>query len=465
MEIVIGILLLISFFGLAWYCIKGHNLMIGFLLISVIWAALSLGGTALVSSAFIEANPILGFMTDENRTLVTVLNGIFQAAPEGWGTTLVNVLWGAWFGRVLMETGIASTIIRKTVELGGDRPLITIVLLNIVVSIIFTAMTGAGPVIAIGVIVLPILMSLGIPKGIAMFTFMGAVASGIYINPINFEQYRMMIVGMPVADFPEFTLQFWAMQWGLWAMIINVVVTTALTAFFLHRNKTRSAWAAQTGRAPEQKNAPWYTLFLPIIPVVLNIWLNFSVIAGFIIAGFLALFLTKTLQGNFREKCQQVNKMYFDGVVDTAPLIGFLLSLPMFNAVAAFAAPYFGSVIGPIMPTSEIVIIVAFAIVLGLGLFRGPMTLVGSGAATLGVLRGVGSFSVPFTYAVFVIPTITVNIGSCITQSWVAWGLSYTKVESREFLKLSIPNAYVAGILIYIMTIFTVTGMGASWFL
>lgn len=66
--------------------------------------------------------------------------------------------------KVLMETGIASTPIRKTVELGGDRPIITIVLLNVVTAFIFTAMMGAGPVIAIGVIVLPILMSLGILK-------------------------------------------------------------------------------------------------------------------------------------------------------------------------------------------------------------------------------------------------------------------------------------------------------------
>lgn len=48
-----------------------------------------------------------------------------------------------------METGIASTLIRKTVELGGDRPIITIVLLNVVTAFIFTAMMGAGPVIAI----------------------------------------------------------------------------------------------------------------------------------------------------------------------------------------------------------------------------------------------------------------------------------------------------------------------------
>ena len=33
MEFVIGIILVLTFFGLAYYCVKGHNLMIGFLII------------------------------------------------------------------------------------------------------------------------------------------------------------------------------------------------------------------------------------------------------------------------------------------------------------------------------------------------------------------------------------------------------------------------------------------------
>lgn len=37
MEYIIGIILLFTFFGLAYYCIKGHNLMIGFLIITLIW--------------------------------------------------------------------------------------------------------------------------------------------------------------------------------------------------------------------------------------------------------------------------------------------------------------------------------------------------------------------------------------------------------------------------------------------
>ena len=54
---------------------------------------------------------------------------VFQSGPEGWGNVLVNVVFGAWFGRVLLQTGIADALIRKAVELGGDKPVIICVLL------------------------------------------------------------------------------------------------------------------------------------------------------------------------------------------------------------------------------------------------------------------------------------------------------------------------------------------------
>ncbi len=44
MEFVIGIILVLTFFGLAYYCVKGHNLMIGFLIISIVWTALFSAG-------------------------------------------------------------------------------------------------------------------------------------------------------------------------------------------------------------------------------------------------------------------------------------------------------------------------------------------------------------------------------------------------------------------------------------
>lgn len=464
MEYIIGIILLLTFFALAYYCIKGHNLMIGFLVITILWCVLSMLGRSFASAQFLAENADKFFGNEEAPvTLLSILNSIFQAAPEGWGTTLVNVCWGAWFGRVLMETGIAATLIRKVVELGGDNPMVVITLLNIVTAAIFTAMTGAGPVIAIGVIVLPILMSLGVPKAIAMFSFMGSVAAGIYLNPVNFAQYRAFFITPD--QMPEYTLGWYAAHWGYAALAILVISTTVLTFIYLKRSKSSHAWAAQTGRQSVSTEAPIYTLFLPIVPVVLKIAFDFSVIGGFIIAGFAALFLCGKMRGTFVENCQLVNKLYYDGVVDTAPLVGFLLTLPMFNTVATYASPYFKVILGNVMPKSPLVVCIVFAVLLCLGLFRGPMTLVGCGAATLGVLSNVASFSVPFLYAVFVIPTITVNIGACITQSWVAWGLAYTKVESKEFLSLSIPNAYVAGVLQYVLTFIMFGSLGAAWFI
>ena len=461
MEFVVGILLLLTFFGLAYYCIKGHNLMIGFLIITILWTALSFLGAAFASPEFLSTTAF--YSNGEPVKAIAILNKIYQSAPEGWGTTLVNVCWGAWFGRVLMETGIASTLIRKTVELGGDRPIITIVLLNVVTAFIFTAMMGAGPVIAIGVIVLPILMSLGIPKAIAMFTFMGSVSAGMYLNPVlQFSQLRAFICASD--EMPEFSFSWYTSHWGIYALIISVVVVSVLTGIYLKVGKKSHAWAAQAAPKNTQTDAPLIALILPIVPVVLKIWLDFSVIGGFVIAGFAALFLCGKMKGSFKENCQLVNKLYYDGVVDTAPLVGFLLTLPMFNSVATYASPFFKAVLGPVMPKSELVVCILFAVLLALGLFRGPMTLVGCGAATLGVLRGVASFSVPFLYCVFAIPTITVNIGSCITQSWVAWGLAYTKVESKDYLKLSIPMTYIGGILLYILTFVTMSGLGAEWF-
>ena len=82
-----------------------------------------------------------------------------------------------------------------------------------------------------------------------------------------------------------------------------------------------------------------------------------------------------------------------------------------------------------------------------------------------GRLRRSHRFSIPFLYAVFAIPTITVNIGSCISQSWVSWGIAYTKVESKDFFRLSIPNAYVAGIPLYIAAYLCMSGLGAQWYL
>ena len=185
MEYVIGILLLLSFFGLVYYAVRGGNLMMGIFVMAIIWTALPMLGNLLVKNPeFIAANA-----DTVGISLKDALTKVFQSGPEGWGATLVNVIFGAWFGRVLMKTGIASTLIRKVTELGGDKPQITCILLCVVTTACFSSVFGAGAVVAIGVIVLPIFLSLGIPKTLATCSFMMSVGAGMFVNPVLYQQY------------------------------------------------------------------------------------------------------------------------------------------------------------------------------------------------------------------------------------------------------------------------------------
>ena len=191
MEYVIGILLLASFFGLVVYAVRGGNLMMGIFVMAIIWTVLPMIGNQIVTNPdFIAANKdIISTSWKDALTLV------FQSGPEGWGATLVNVVFGAWFGRVLMKTGIASTLIKSVTELGGDKPQITCILLCIVTTACFSSIFGAGAVVAIGVIVLPIFLSLGIPKVLATVAFMMSVGAGMYVNPVLYQQYSAFFLG------------------------------------------------------------------------------------------------------------------------------------------------------------------------------------------------------------------------------------------------------------------------------
>ena len=190
LSTIIGIILLLTFVGFTIYAVKGGNLMIGFLVMAIIWVALGMIG---------------GVITWEEAQTV-----VFQGGPESWGATAVVVIFGSWFGQVLVKTGVASTIIRKTVELGGDKPLVTTVLLCVVTGLIFTSTFGAGAVVAIGVIILPILMSLGVPKPLAVTSYLLSVGSGMYINQVLFKQMQGIFPDM-LYDVNYFKFGFAAM--------------------------------------------------------------------------------------------------------------------------------------------------------------------------------------------------------------------------------------------------------------
>lgn len=442
MEIVIGILLILTFIGLAVYAIKGGNLFMGILIMATLWVALPLIGNYFVKLGWVADKEFYSHNKDVvNTSFISALALVYQSGPESWGATLVNVVFGAWFGRVILETGIASTLIKKTTEMGGDKPAITCILLSIVTTAIFTSLFGAGAVVAIGVIVLPILISLGIPKKCAIISYTLSIGAGMFINPVLNSQYAGFFEGFSINN---------NLAWGFTMMGIQVVFTILVILFYTKKNRI-SAWAVAVPERKKLDFAPSISLIAPLLPVVLNL-LGVPIILGFLIAGFFALFTCHQLK-SFKQTCRLLNKNFFDGVVDAAPLVGFLLVLPMFNKAATLCSPYFNAVLGNVIPNNTLIIALGFALLAPLGLFRGPFTLFGCGAALLGILTGMG-MPVAFLAPLFIIPSTVMNVSCDITQSWIAWGIGYTKVPTREFLKTGLVCGWILCVVMQLVTYF-----------
>lgn len=432
-DIIIGILLVISFFFMVWYCVKGYNLMVGLAIMATVWMSLALVGN------YFSPNP-----TMEGQGLIEVLTHIYATGPAEYAKSiLVNVFFGAFFGRVLVDSGIAATLIRKVVELGGDKPRITMSLLCIVTTIIFMSMTGIGPVISIAVIVLPILMSLGISAPIALFSFMGSIMAGIFANIVNFKQYQTIYAGFnPAAESYTYNDYF---QIGMIGMVVSLVVVLVASNISMNKKKRYEMAAEVQSVGGDAPMISWLAVLIPVLGVVL---LDIPIILGFMIAGIWALLFTGKLRGGYKEICRQFAKLF----TDVAPMVGFLMTLAMFNNSAAYASSYFSAILGDFIPKTPLVLAIAFAILTPLGFFRGPLSLVGSGSAILAVVLAVNpTMPVAFLFPLFATTTIAPQHLD-ITQSWVAWGLGYTKVSSREYMKKSIPTGWIIGAIVCMIT-------------
>jgi len=446
-NVIIGLIMILSFFGMIWYCVKGYNLMIGFFVMAIFWTGLALVGNKITPNASMAKLDFIG-----------VLTNVFQDGPQNYGKSiLVNVFFGAFFGRILMSTGIASTLIRKTVELGGDKPRVTMTLLCVTTSVIFTTMTGIGPVISIAVIVIPILLSLGLPANITLFAFMGSIMSGIFANVVNFNQYQAMFVAAN-SGFSKYTYNDY-FKFGIICMIVTIVVVLIVANISLNNNKISHAWAAKTSAGSADNNAPAISWFAVILPVIGVVAFKFPIILGFLVSGFYALITCGKLKGSFTNICSMLAKLFADGAVDVAPMVGFLLMLSMFNNAAIFAAPYFQTLLGNFIPTSTLIIAIVFAILTPLGFFRGPLNLVGCGAAILVVvISSPANFPIAFLYPLFAVTTIAPQHLD-ITQSWVAWGFGYTRVTTKDYMKMSIPTGWIVGFICCIIAYFMYGGL------
>lgn len=416
MDIIAGILLLITFIGLIVYCFKGGNLLIGFIVTALLWC-------------IIGRVPVQIVVTD-----------VFEKSVENYGATIAIIVFGAWFGRVLVDTGIAGFIIKKTVELAGDKPLMTAILLNVVCALIFCSAFGVGSVMAIGMIVLPIMFSLGIDKKTAIGAYMLAVASGMYMNIAYVSQF--------FAVFPNIKYDDNYIHFAVVATIISVVIMIIFIVFNVMKQGKSRAFAAAA--APESKELPFYCVIVPFIPIIMVSFFKWQPVPSFLLGIFLGLLFTRNMT-SYTKAVEKVQKTLYDGVADSGLLIGMLYGVNIFQAAAKQVAPILQNLLGGVIPQSPVVLLIVFCVIAPLALFRGPLMIWGSGIALASILQAMGIFTEPYLFMLFLVPPVAIVASSCPTQSWTMWALSYAKLEPKTYIKTNLPWGWLALIAVEVL--------------
>ena len=456
-EYIVAFLILAVYGWLVYYAVKGGNMTFGFFFAGLMWTLISLIAwhSGLLNADFIAANASYA-----ETPFLNQLNSVFQTAIRNQGLQSVDIITGAWFGAVMLETGISQTLIRKTVEFGGDRPVLVTILLDLVVAALFTSIFGIGAVMALGIIVLPILFSLGIPKVVAVISYLFAVAAGNFMNPVLLAAH-FTTYGTDANGVVQYNYQMWASNFAWIASIVGTIFVVIMSLVLLKGGKKKNvkAWAAPADAYQNdegRKNPPNIALLFPFMPTLTILLLKTENIPTFLFWGWATLIVCGYCKG-FNNAAASFSKTLMKSVVDSAGLIVFLIMLGCVASSIKLAQPFLNLVISPIIPqNAPVVLCIAVMILAPLALFRGPLTMYGTGGPIFLMLAGIG-YPRTFLFPLMYVPSICMNMAACPTQSYVAWGISYAKIDTKEYMKKSIPWGWIFCILLEIVVIFVAT--------
>ena len=135
--------------------------------------------------------PFVGKDAEGNE--IGFLKTVIENGSIRMASAYIAVIFGAWLGQIMNKTGVTENIIKISAELGGDKPLIVTLVMVAAVALLFTTLSGLGSVIMVGTIVLPILISVGLPALSAASIFLMAFATGLCFNMANWQSYSSIL--------------------------------------------------------------------------------------------------------------------------------------------------------------------------------------------------------------------------------------------------------------------------------
>jgi H+/gluconate symporter-like permease len=384
-------------------------------------ALLALPAMAILIAALAQLSP------------VEILNNIIANGSVKLAAVYVAVFAGAMMGRVMIQTGIAEEIIKRAAEFGGDKPLIVAFGLMIVTAILFTTLQGLGAIITVGSLVLPIMMSLGIPRKMAGTLFLLAFATGFIFNPILFTLYRQLLGLKDDQLLPTQVSTFAFILLGL--MVLMVVIYAIISAKRSGEILLMSAVSTED-LLKRTKQVPLIALLTPFVPLALFFGFNYfglklDFIAAFIIGSFFAVLLV-----DWRNAIKTLTASAIKGIEDGAPAAILMMGIGML--LNALNLPVIKTSLEPIIKAlpfdSPIFYILFFGMLSPLALYRGPLNIFGIGIGLFTIMFGIGVLPAIALLAAIMCVVQVQNVCDP-TNTHNVWIANFTGVRVEELTK------------------------------
>jgi len=351
-----------------------------------------------------------------------IADGAVRLAPA-----YVAVCAGAMLGRVRMSTGIAEEVIRRGAEFGGDRPMVVAAVLMSVTAVLFTSLTGLGAIIMVGSLVLPIMMSLGVPRRLAAILFLLAFATGFIFNIALWRLYRELLQVAPAAALPREIVRFASAL----ALVMTAVVGGYAT-WAASRAPDLRLWAASLPRRATRVPAAAY--LTPFVPLVLYVGFGWREVPAFLAGALYGIVLTRP-----RALVQTLLSAMIRGVEDAAPAvllmagIGMLLNALTLPAVRVALAP----LVSQLPVGTPLSYVLFFTLLSPLALYRGPLNPFGVGVGVYSLMLSSGLLP-PLALLAAIMSVGQVQNVCDPTNTHNVWVASYTGVRVEEISRATL---------------------------
>jgi hypothetical protein len=338
-----------------------------------------------------------------------------------------TLFFGALLSRVVLTTGIAETLVTNAAEFGGDRPLVLALLMCAVVAILFTTVQGLGAIIMIGTIVLPVMMTVGLPRALSATLFLLAFGLGYILNITQWKFYTTLF-GVDRATFQSY------------ALVLFVLQAVVLIAYAVVRSRAARDYAAKVVVPAEGEGAPRkrvgpLALITPLVPLVLYARFGVDPIVGFLVSAVYGVLVTRP-----RDAVKTLVSSWIRGIEDVAPAAILMIGIGML--FVASQTPEVKAAVTPLVnaaaPRTPLAYVVLFGLLSPLALYRGPLNPYGVGIGVYTVLAGLHVLpAVALVAAVMAVVQVQNVCDPTNTQN--VWVANFTGTGVERITRLLLP--------------------------